>query len=691
MIDLQHRLAVIGIIVAALFGALALRLGYLQLVEGSTLSSRADANIRDTVVIPATRGRILDRNGRVLVDNLPINVVRLDLKQVERTERVAVISRLTSLLGVPYYKVQQRLNDPNNNPFEPVEIVRGVKESAIVNIDEHRDLYPGVSTGQTWQRVYPYGAMAAHVLGYVGKINGDELSRQPIDLRYTGGDLIGKAGTELSFERVLRGVPGQEQIIKDRLQRVVSRKVIRPPVPGRDVRLTIDVDVQRQVERSLAQGLVAARQNVFADSPNDYLKAHSGAMVVLDPRNGEVIAMASQPTYDPREFIPSITPQRYEELFAGDDKHSPLTNRAIAGQYPPGSTFKLFTALAALQRGVITPDSTYTDTGSFTLPELCKRNVKCKWKNAGEVAFGTLDLRAALRVSSDAFFYRLGYAFSQLPRGEDNGIQDAARLLGLGKKTGVQLPYEKSGNVPDRESRARLHRLYPKAFPYGGWSTGDFINLSIGQGEVLVTPLQLARAYAALANGGTVVNSTIELGTLDPRAPATTVAPTTTLPPVALGPDGRPVTAPTIDPRASTTTRAVGALPTSTTLPPVSKSPTVEGHVDLSDPVRQELVNGLRDVVSADTGTAYSAFAGFPLQKFPLAGKTGTAQKKPQQDYAIYVGFGPVVDPRYVVAAVIEEGGFGRQAASMTRPVFEALAGVTPGPVRVVTGGGSEH
>lgn len=701
----KHRLGVLAVIVATLFGALMLRLSFLQTVESASLREQAEAIPTVRVPIPPTRGRILDRNGKVLVDNLPLNVVTMDERKLVRGERIPTLNRLVELLDVPFWKIEQRLADPSVAPSESVEIARGVSESKIIYIEENKDLFPGVSTRQTWQRIYPEGPLGGHVLGYVGRINEAEMKRLADDLRYQANDLIGKAGVELSFERELRGVPGEEELLKDNLGRVLERTPIRAPIPGKDVRLTIDADLQELTETSLAQTLKAARQNVNVDNPSEFIKAKAGAAVVMNSFTGEVLAMASYPTYDPREFVPSITTERFNQLYVGKDKQEPLNNRAISGLYLPGSTWKLTTALAALKEGIFTPTSLYNDIGYFERPctaEEKQSGVKCQWKNAGRTPHGLVDLRSAMKVSSDAYFYQIGYELVKRGPGKDDSIQVAARSLGFGKPTNVRLPYERRGAVPDREYKKRLSQLYPKIYGTERWSLGDTINVAIGQGGVLVTPLQLARAYATLANGGTVLDAKIELEVIDRVSGAT--GPTTTTTAVTTTTEPPPLVAPTTPANVATTVPSANAdvaaiIPeiregrftiTPSTLPVVTVKPVVEGHTDLPDAYRNPIIAGFADVVSKNGGTAQGAFAGFPLEKFPIAGKTGTAQKNKEQDSALFVGFGPLQQPKYVVAMVVEEGGFGRQAAAGVRRVFEGIAGVPTNAVRTVSGSDRE-
>lgn len=696
----QQRLRVVGVFVVILLLALTGRLAVLQTAESVAAKRQAARNIFETIAIEPTRGRILDRTGRVLVDNLPLSVVRIDRTKLKKADRVRVLSRLSTLLNVPFYQLEKNLDSNVGGEFTPREVARRVKESVAIELAEHADLYPAVSVGTVWERVYPNGMLAAHVLGYVGKVSSEDLARQPVSLGYAGADYIGKVGIERSFERELRGIPGAERITKDRLARVVEREVIKEPVPGKDVRLTIDIDTQKLLEETLAQTVRAARQNVDADNPSIFIKATAAAGVITDPNTGEILAMASLPTYDPRDFVPSITQDLFEAKYRGDDKGSPLTNRASYGLYPPGSTFKLFTALAGLKGAMITPNTVINDQGAFVREDLCKKRVKCRWKNAGEVALGPTSLRKAIRESSDVYFYTIGNAFDDLAKSKENGIQVMANDMGLGKPTNVRLPDERAGAVPDEAYRKRQTAKYGrKKFPNDSWFTGDTINVSIGQGEVLASPLGLARAYGTFVNGGTVVDSRIDLESrnrvIGPPSktigqPSTGLRATDSVSPTA----ATAATAAGPVPQTATLTPTTGApavgIPVRPTLPPVAVKPIVENHLDFNEAERNVLLSGFEDVTSADGGTARSAFAGFPLDQCRVGGKTGTAQRKPKQDTSLFVGFGPLPNPKYVAVIVIEEGGFGRQAAAGVRRLFEGLCGLPLEPVRSVTGAGRE-
>jgi len=361
---------------------------------------------------------------------------------------------------------------------------------------------------------------------------------------------------------------------------------------------------------------------------------------VLDPTNGSIVAMASYPTFDPREFVGGIDPSRYQQLL-DPANNFPLTNRAIAGQYAPGSTFKLITAAAGLGAGVISSGTRFLDSGHYTVPD-CKGE-KCTFSNAGGEQNGWVTMQTALAASSDVYFYSIGADLWRFRDKYDLAIQDTASSFGFGAETGIPLPGEQEGRVPTPEQKQAAHDENPQAFPFGQWFTGDNVNLAVGQGEMLATPLQLADAYAAFSNGGTVFSPNIATKILDPSTGEGTV------------------------PRVE---REIG--------------PRVLRTVAMTSAVRDPILAGLIGAVGSPHGTAAPVFTGFPLGQFPIAGKTGTAQtagKEAQFDTSLFVGFGPVGSPKYVVAAVLEQAGFGAQAAApVVRRVFESLGGFTPLP-----------
>jgi len=482
---------------------------------------------------------------------------------------------------------------------------------------------------QLTQRFYPNGSTATHVLGYVGEINDNELEPRKAD-GYKAGDTIGKSGLELTYEEDLRGEPEIEKLEVDAEGRVLRSLGRQPAVQGNDVRLTIDLDVQKLAEESLVQGLEAARDTYDPDQAKRFI-APAGSVVVLDPRDGAVLAMASFPWYDPTEFVNGIKESTFRQLNDPSGSY-PLTNRAIQGLYAPASTFKLATSVAALEEGLINPTYTLDDTGIFRIGNETRRN-------AQGARFGPVNVSRALTVSSDVFFYDLGARFC--PGDCRTGIQDTARALGLGTSTEMELPFEADGRVADAESRKRLHEASPEAFPEGEWFTGDNVNVAIGQGETVVTPVQLATAYATFANGGTVYSP--HLG---------------------------------------------GAVQTTQGAEVRRVEPRALRRIDLPPSVRSPVLRGLEGVVTDPKGTAFGAFAGFPHDQFQVAAKTGTAQAPPKQDTALFAAFGPTEDPRYAISVVMEESGFGASsAAPVARRIFDGILGLPLTPVVTAPGG----
>ncbi|MGH9267680.1 MAG: penicillin-binding protein 2, partial [Acidimicrobiales bacterium] len=552
-----------------------------------------------------------------------------------------VLDRLAALLAVSREELERRIADPRFSPYRPVPVADDVAEEVALFLREHRAEFAGVGVATVAQRSYPHGSLAAHLLGYVGEINDRELAQRrevagdcflAVTSRcYRLGSTIGKSGVELMYEADIRGQPGVTKLEVDARGRVLRALDRSEAVPGRDVQLTVDLDIQALAEESLAQGLLAARGAVDREDRRPF-KATAGSVVVLDPRDGSVLAMASLPGYSPGDFVNGIRPDVFATL-QDPANHFPLNNRVLQGQYAPGSTFKLVTAVAAVRRGLVTPNTTITDEGSYTIPRC--RGERCTFRNAGGTAYGRVNLTRSLVVSSDVYYYSLGARLWQ--EGGERAIQDTAEQFGFGRRSGVGLLGEQAGRVPDTESRRRLHEQSPEAFPEGRWFTGDNVNLAIGQGEMVATPLQLANAYSTFANGGTLYQ---------PRVAAR-----------VLGPDGQ-------------TVRDEPAV--------------VTGTVELPASQRQPILEGLRGVVNRTEGTAYWAFAGFPFERLSVAGKTGTAQVSRLQDTALFVAFAPVEAPRYAVAVVMEEAGFGgATAAPVARRVLEGIAGQPPGPVRL--------
>ncbi len=543
MMDVRHRLSTVVVVSVCLFGTLFARLTYLQVVEGKSLEAQAEKNLIQTVIVPAPRGRIFDRDNQLLVDNRTVATVSLVKAQLPKaSQRPDLYARLSGVLGIPAEEIARRFDAIDN--LEGVEIARGVTESALIYLAEHAEEFPGVKTALDAQRVYPRGTMSAHVLGYVSDI-GDDLKEPPCQARYQTGDKIGKAGVEREYECELRGLPGVSELTVDRKNNIQKVRVLSEPIPGIDIRLTIDPELQEISEKALDSGMRAARaQRGFIYRGNSkkeqaegvkQFRANAAAVVVIDSTNGATLASVSRPLYDPSDFVRGLPQSEFDVKYGGERAGSPLTDRVIAGRYAPGSTFKLITAVSALNNGLITTKTTIEDNGQFDLPE-CRsqseskktKGFRCTFYNAGRTPHGKVDLRRSLVVSSDVFYYRLGYKFWNGPRAFREGIQETAREFGFGGETGIALPNEKSSPVPDVANKLARHESNPDVWPDGQWRTGDTINLSIGQGEMEATPLQIAMAYAAFANGGTLYVPRVAFDTPPPPVPDTTPAGATT-------------------------------------------------------------------------------------------------------------------------------------------------------------------
>ncbi len=628
MSDTRVRSSLVGVVVLALFSALFARLWYLQVASTEQFSAAASSNSVREIVEPPVRGRILDAQGRVLVDNRVGNRITVDRK-LSVAQRKKVLERLAPTLKVPFKTLDARAGDPRISPYTAVPVAYDVDFATLAYVSEHRREFPGVRAEATPVREYPNKNLGAHVLGYLGEINPTELKAQVDPTQYQLGDKIGKSGVELTYESDLRGKPGFRQVEVDATGRVLRTLKNRRSTPGDDVRLTLNIDVQHAAETALFQGIAAARESQDFANRDSFtkLKATAGSAIVLDAATGSVVAMASQPDFDPNQFVDGI-PQSTWEFFRAKENNLPLVNRAVAGQYFPGSTFKLVTAVAGLNSGVVNASTTFNDTGEYRYPSDPTHPFR------GETSNGKVALSRALTVSSDPYFYKIGGdLFFRQKKGQPGGdaIQSAARDFGFGQPTGIALPTEGSGLIADAAWTKQMHETDPKNFPFADWLPGDNIQSAIGQKDILVTPIQMATAYEALANGGTRYS---------PR----------------LADEVRDVT---------------GKLVRS--LDPITSG-------TLVIPERATLMSGFAGVIEDPKGTAVQAFAGFP--KGLAAGKTGTAQVAGKQNTSWFVGMTPAENPKYIVLAVVEEGGYGAQtAAPIVRAIMDHLNGLPPTPV----------
>ena len=666
----RYRMRVLAIIGLSMFAALTARLWYLQVMVSEQAVATARSNITRVISVPAPRGRILDINGRVMVGNRTTTVLTMNRHELDEaaftddevrlllTEIAIEINRSGQLMKVA--DVERALGDPSYGRYDDVPIAYDVDSELLVFFGERPDRFPGVRVAESTVRSYLYGDLASHVLGWVGPVNDVELiqRRPPAGKEYQLRDRIGKAGVELMFENDLRGVAGRKVVEVDRLGEIVRERddLFLPPVPGDDIILSLDVDVQHLVERELERSIYLARSREPDQNPDDPSRllpaydAPGGAVVLLDPMVGSVVAMASYPSYDPNESIGGFSVDQWAEL--NDPANDlPMFNRAIQGEYAPGSTFKLFTAHAAWHEGVFgvgavpAADVEWDDPGSYVLRacgdiDPTEPPPGCRYRNAGEKQYDRVDLTRSLTVSSDVYYYRIGESVYTNPGHPDTAIQDAATAYGLGLESGITLPFEQDGYLPTPANRRLRHEENPVAFPEWGWSTGDNVITAIGQGEVLVTPLQLANAFATFANGG-----------------------------VRFAPNvvDRVVS------RDGTTVRVFGPRALST--------------VDIRPGFLDRVLRGLAGVTADEEGTAYWAFNSeatdgvyFPLEKFPVAGKTGTAEVRGKADTSIFAAFGPVEAPTHTLVAILEESGFGSSVAAplAARVLEKVFQGTVP-------------
>jgi penicillin-binding protein 2 len=582
--QLALRVAIVGGVCLVMFGVIFFRLWYLQVLTGDHYLAEANNNRVRDITVQAPRGQIVDRSGRVLVDNrsgysVVINPAKLPTDAVQKQR---LYKNLSKVLGMSRHEIQKTVNDRLRAvPFANAVVKPDVGRGVFSYILENQDSFPGVTVEQVFLRQYPHKDVAAQLVGYVSQVNEQQLK----DKRFRGveqGDRVGQAGIEYAYDRYLRGQNGANRVQVDASGTVRGELASRRPKSGRQLRLALDYGVQK--------------------TGQDAMAGRHGAFVAMDIKNGEIRALGSEPTFDPNIFSKQIKQSDYTRLNSKANG-APLLNRAIQGGYPTGSTFKLITSVAALQSGVITPDTPYTDGGSFTL------GGGLTLHNAGNASYGTLSLRRALQVSSDVFFYHLGAELNSAGNGQQ--LQRWASTLGIGRTTGIDLPGEQPGLLP---TPAWRNRLYKKKLTDRPWTIGDNVNLSIGQGDVLANPLQMAVAYAAVANGGYIVKPHLGLRVEDNAG------------------------------------RALQEF----------RSPS-RRRVNIKASYRQAILDGIQAAAEQPSGTSYPVFKDFPIK---IAGKTGTAQRNGQADQSWYVALAPYPNPRYVIAVTIENGGFGAEAAA---------------------------
>lgn len=632
---LAVRVGVLGAVAIAVFAVLFIRLWSLQVLSGDRYLNAAQNNQLRTIRVEAPRGPILDAGGKVIVGNVPGTAVKLWVGDMpKKVGRYAMIKRLASVLDVPVDRLAREVDDRRVDPLTPITVKTAVHEDQVNYLIEHQSEFPGVQVQQTYLRDYPYQSLGAQVLGYIGEISPDELERKRRQkLDYRGGDKIGKAGIEATYDEYLRGKPGAAQIRVDSLGRPQSALEPRTVAsPGNAVRLTIDIGLQRAAERALRYGVALARRNKSYN-------ANGGAIVALDARDGAVRAMASYPTYKPSVYVGRIDPQKIAPLVddaAAKRANFPGLNRVIQVAYPPGSTWKPVTALAAMQEHLLSPYASIQCTPTATYGK-----DKFKFKNWNPNVNKPMTLAEALATSCDTYFYTVGNRFYEQGGAFRSRLQEWATKFGFGQPTGLDIGNETRDTIVPTPAWRRQH--FKTAWDRA-WNPGDSIQLAVGQKDVTVTPLQMARFYAMIANGGKLVTPYLVSGVEQPGAngqPPVTLKQFTPDPPRDAG----------VDP---------GAL--------------------------QAVRDGLYAATHTKDGTSSGVFGAFPV---PIAGKTGTAEKVVNlpgyppghiEDQSWWCGYGPADNARLVVCAVIENGGFGSSAAAPAAlKVFEKYFKVKSG------------
>ena len=688
------RLGVLALVGTLLFGLVGARLWFLQTVEQEALQEKVDITKLRTVPLLPERGRIFDSEGRIVADNKRVLTVGVDWEVIRRSDdRAEIFRRLSGWIDVPVEEMEARFKSNVYSPFLPMPVAEDIDERIAIAIKERVEDLPGVTIIEQSRRVYPYAPLASHVVGYMGRITAERKDDYRDD-GYFLNERVGQFGVELSMERELHGKWGSVTYEVDNASRIVREVRRNPPINGNDIQLTIDLDQQQYAEQALETQLRLSRLEVavnpkdpennfktlvFPDYPREvYRKAPAGAVVVQNHDNGHIVALASYPTFDNRWFEEDLGNGKFEEIFPSVDENgdpidpdeSILVNRAIQGRYNLGSTFKPFTAYAALNTGLLSVEDYYVDQGSYKMTSVdsdkCASGlVRCVYKNATcsgtgrPCVYGSVDVETALAVSSDAFFYRIGELL-MTENDRQPVLQEQVRLFGFGSETGIDLPFEFAGTVPDAALKARYAERGIISEAEGeGYYTGDNVQLAIGQGLLSATPLQLATGYSTIANHGFVMKPEIIKAIYEPGVPDST------------------------EPGFADLSRGRLAV-----------EPNVEGEIvrqiSMPQAIFQEITQGLRRVIKGrgTTSDFYHSTTGeklfyyYPNSAIPIAGKTGTAQgagNYPWNDSSAFAAFSLDAEQPYTVSAYLEKSGYGSQAAGpVVKCMFLQLSGIAP-------------
>ncbi|MFF3937951.1 penicillin-binding protein 2 [Streptomyces phaeofaciens] len=652
----QIRLVVIQILVLSLLGTLGGRLWYLQIREGAEYAKEASGNHVQQVVEPAVRGSILDARGIPLADNetrLVVSASRTDLLK-QKDDGKAVLTKLAGVLGMDPQEVLQkvRLCDAetpqpcwNGSPYQPIPITDEATAKQALQIRERAEDFPGITAEPEAVRRYPAPGKSntAQVLGYLSPVTDQEITKaQDTDSPYLRSDQVGRSGLERQYDKELRGKAGVTRYEVDNLGRVIGQAEADAAQPGSNLVTSIDSRVQRVAEYELNEAMKEARKQWDRNTQEKY-KADSGAVVVMEAKTGRIVAMASNPSYDPNAWVGGISAKDYKKL-TGKSSNYPLLNRAIQGQSAPGSTFKVISTAAAVEAGYEF-NGRYPCTSSYSVGGQV-------FKNFESENFGPISLGRALEVSCDTVFYGLAHREWQ----KDGGIKPkksandyffkAAHQFGLGKETGIDLPNEVTGRVPDRAWKQAYWEANKDAWCKSGkkdgsyveviayenclegnqMRAGDEINYSIGQGDTLVTPIQMATIYAAISNGGTLYDPTVGKAVISA--------------------DGKKVT---------------------------EIEPTSHGKLPISRTTLRQMDEALAGVATRGTAAWRFAQVGWPQDKIPMHAKTGTAEVYGKQTTSWFTTY----TEDYAVVMTISQGGTGSGASGpAVRNIYDALYGV---------------
>lgn len=595
----SSRLVGFAAVIGAVFAALLARLWSMQLVSSDEYTKEAESNRTRTVTTAAPRGRILDRNGAEIVSNRSSLTVVADADVADDEVEMQL---LANLIGMPRQAVYRKVIDSSEGAQSVRTVATDVSRRVVAYLGEHPAAFSGVSVQQRSQRSYPQGTLAAHVVGYTGTVTAEQLEASGSDdssVQYKSGDVVGQAGVEAMYESILQGIRGEQTVYVDSNGKILQSSTKIDPQSGSDIVLTIDSSIQKAAEDSLEKVLTELRQK--GKNPA------GGSVVCLDCTNGEVLAMASAPTFSPSIFVGGIANSDWEGL-TNEASNYPLLNRAISGQYPSASTIKPFTSFAALDNGIATPQSGYVCNGWWT--GLGEAYGMWCYNHDGH---GGLNLQQGITFSCDVVFYEIGKGFSN--SSNKDGMQQKFRQYGFGSATGIDLPSEAVGRVPDAAWKWDYFSSLPDADRE--WHPGDYCNIAIGQGDILVTCLQIAHAYSSIANRGPVfkphvlkcVKSNIGNGSV-------------------------------IDYKVSQT-----------------------DDISEEDDYRDLVERGLEGVIYEESESQAAHWTNLNVK---VAGKTGTGeQTSVGRNICWMVAYAPADDPKYVVAANVDGGDWGSTTAML--------------------------